>query len=211
MALIKCSECNNDISSNADSCPHCGNPILKKNQTTKIDQAAPIFLGLSIVGLFILFSTPVFLVFIPLIFTLGCAVTSLIRKEKAKLLAICVLILTVLIWVGTQKSSGLSSNSVSQVESSTKIINSTWSADPEFGTKGTIKWAVEVKNISDKHIQNAKVEFTTYDKSGKLVSSDFSYVSAIPAGESRSKESYADLYGIEETAAFKISEVHFAK
>ena len=27
MALIKCSECGKDVSSNALSCPHCGNPI----------------------------------------------------------------------------------------------------------------------------------------------------------------------------------------
>ena len=33
MALIQCSECGNQISSNAASCPHCGNPI-KKTTTT---------------------------------------------------------------------------------------------------------------------------------------------------------------------------------
>lgn len=27
MALIKCSECGKDVSSNASSCPNCGNPI----------------------------------------------------------------------------------------------------------------------------------------------------------------------------------------
>lgn len=27
MALIKCGECGNDVSSNASSCPKCGNPI----------------------------------------------------------------------------------------------------------------------------------------------------------------------------------------
>lgn len=27
MALIQCSECGKQISSNAESCPHCGNPI----------------------------------------------------------------------------------------------------------------------------------------------------------------------------------------
>lgn len=27
MAIIKCSECNCDVSSNAEKCPKCGNPI----------------------------------------------------------------------------------------------------------------------------------------------------------------------------------------
>ena len=31
MALIQCSECGKQISSNAESCPHCGNPIQKKH------------------------------------------------------------------------------------------------------------------------------------------------------------------------------------
>jgi len=36
MALIKCDECTNEVSSNADSCPHCGNPIAKlANKKTK--------------------------------------------------------------------------------------------------------------------------------------------------------------------------------
>ncbi len=29
MALIKCSECQKEVSSNAEKCPHCGNPINK--------------------------------------------------------------------------------------------------------------------------------------------------------------------------------------
>jgi len=33
MALIQCSECGKQISSNAESCPHCGNPIQKKHTT----------------------------------------------------------------------------------------------------------------------------------------------------------------------------------
>ncbi len=33
MTLIQCSECGKQISSNAESCPHCGNPIQKKHTT----------------------------------------------------------------------------------------------------------------------------------------------------------------------------------
>ena len=36
MALIKCLECGKQISSNAESCPHCGNPIKKTNTTIPV-------------------------------------------------------------------------------------------------------------------------------------------------------------------------------
>lgn len=38
MSLIKCTECNNDVSDKAQSCPHCGNPInIILDLTKKID------------------------------------------------------------------------------------------------------------------------------------------------------------------------------
>lgn len=42
MALIKCIECNNDVSEFADSCPHCGCPVSmskRANQNNKIDNS----------------------------------------------------------------------------------------------------------------------------------------------------------------------------
>lgn len=38
MALIKCSECRQEVSENATSCPHCGNPL--KTNTVNV-QTAP--------------------------------------------------------------------------------------------------------------------------------------------------------------------------
>jgi uncharacterized membrane protein YvbJ len=35
MALIKCSECQSDVSENAQTCPHCGNPL--KNPPQKVE------------------------------------------------------------------------------------------------------------------------------------------------------------------------------
>jgi hypothetical protein len=36
MSLINCSECNQQISDKAESCPHCGNPDLKINKSRAI-------------------------------------------------------------------------------------------------------------------------------------------------------------------------------
>ena len=35
MTLVKCTECGRDISSNATSCPHCGNPM-RQSEPQKI-------------------------------------------------------------------------------------------------------------------------------------------------------------------------------
>ena len=93
---------------------------------------------------------------------------------------------------------------------SARIIDSNWHKDPTFTREGIIKWNVQVKNISSRYIRNVEVEFSTYETNGRMISTDFTYVSAIPPGESRATESYADLYGTESRATLKIVRVHFA-
>lgn len=36
MALVKCSECQKEISDKAESCPHCGNPINTNSQKVEV-------------------------------------------------------------------------------------------------------------------------------------------------------------------------------
>jgi hypothetical protein len=91
-----------------------------------------------------------------------------------------------------------------------EIVDWNWSSDPDFGSNGAIKWNVQVRNKSAKPMSLVKVEFTTYDKAGKLIASDFTYVQAIPAGQSRSDESYADYHGTEDEAGVQVAEVTFA-
>lgn len=98
-----------------------------------------------------------------------------------------------------------------EVANSVKIVDYNWHKDPTFGGDGTIKWNVQVKNISSKYVENVKVEFTTYEAGGRMISTTFTYVSAIPPGESRASQSYADLYGAEARATCKLARVHFAR
>lgn len=39
MALVKCSECEKEISSNAESCPNCGNPM--REQSSDVQEGTP--------------------------------------------------------------------------------------------------------------------------------------------------------------------------
>jgi len=211
--LIECRVCKREISDQASSCPNCGHPI--KVESPEKRQNAPIFLSLSVVAFFLLFSTPRLLLFFPLMGTIGCAVISMLRKEKGRGGAVAVLCLGIGIWVLSDVGShtsppvgGLSSSAANL--DAAEISDFNWSKDAEFGTKGTIKWNVKIGNKSSQNIEAAKVQFETYDEAGKLVSTNFTYVDAIPTGQTRSTESYADLYGTERTANAQIVEIRYA-
>ncbi|MFA7201492.1 MAG: zinc ribbon domain-containing protein [Candidatus Paceibacterota bacterium] len=47
MSLIKCSECNSEISENASSCPHCGNPIQKERVFVSTEKENPVEIELT--------------------------------------------------------------------------------------------------------------------------------------------------------------------
>ena len=83
--------------------------------------------------------------------------------------------------------------------------------DPTFGEHGTIKWNVLVQNKTNKPLSAVKVDFTSYDASGKILASTFTYVNAVPPGGTQSAKSFADLYGGEATADVKISEVRLSE
>jgi Protein of unknown function (DUF2939) len=98
----------------------------------------------------------------------------------------------------------------SQNLAAAEIVDFNWHKDPNFGTGGAIMWNVQVRNKSSTNIESLKVEFTTYDAAGKVIASAFTYISAIPPGQTRADESYADLYNTENNAKAIISEVNLA-
>lgn len=176
------------------------------------ERNAPIFLVLSIIALVLTLNTPRLLLFFPLMGTLGCAAISLIRREKGWPGALIVLLLGIGLWAVGEMGSGVSTAGLSSPKlDAAEIVDFNWRKDRNFGTRGTIKWNVQVRNKTSQNLSSVKVEFTTYDGSGKLVASTFTYVSAIPAGETRATESYADLYGTEQRANAVIADVRFAR
>lgn len=85
-----------------------------------------------------------------------------------------------------------------------KIVSWKWYADKDFGSNGAIIYNVEVENISDDYIQIVKINFTSYDKSGKICASDFAFINAIAPHSKKSTKAYADYYGTEENAKISI-------
>ena len=149
-------------------------------------------------------------------------VIALFRNERGRWWAVLVIVLGIGAWAELNKALTQTPSTALEIPSSApsapappstleaeEIVDFNWVKDPDFGTHGTIKWNVQVRNKSSRNIKNVKVEFTTYDKAGKLVATTFAFVSAIPAGETRAEASYADLYRTERKANAVISEVYF--
>lgn len=165
--------------------------------------------------------SPRILVTIPVGLTVILAAISLVRRERLAMLSLIVIGLALwLAYEATSEMSAIMAGTPSAVVSeapaaedlgSVEIADWNWHADPPFGTHGTIKWNVEVHNKSTRNIRSVKVDFTTYDKSGKLVASTFAFLEAIPAGATRGTNSFADLYGTEKTASVQPSTVHYER
>src|SRR2546425_2108898 len=162
--LIECPECKRQVSDQAESCPDCGHPIKPSAHeippTTPKEGSAPIFLVLSVIALVLSLNTPRLLLFFPLMGTFGCAAISLLRKEKGRIGAVLVLVCGGGLWVLSEMGSvspqgGVNSPNLDAAE----ITHWNWRKDPDFGTRGTIKWDVQVRNKSSQNISSVKVEF----------------------------------------------------
>jgi hypothetical protein len=216
--LIECPECKRQISDAAPSCPGCGYVLSKPQGATELSPAppaqsgsmgsAPVFLAIATVSLVLSPFTPRILLFFPVMVAVGCSVVSFFRRERLRFGAVIVAVLAIVLF--SMSEADMAAPSGANLAAA-QIADWNWSKDPTYGGRGTIKWNVEVKNVSDKPLSSVKVDFTSYDASGKLLGSTFTYVEAIPPGETRSDDSFADLYGGEANATVKIAEVRFAQ
>jgi energy-coupling factor transporter transmembrane protein EcfT len=208
--LIECPSCGRQISDAAESCPQCGHP--REHPDVAYDdkpETSSISLTISLIAFILAIFTPRFLLFFPLMISFGFAAASLFRKEKWRLGSVIIIILAIGLFISSNRgpTPSFKESTSSQHLHDAEITKWNWHKDPGFGTNGTIKWNIQVKNKSSYNIRNVKVEFTTYDKNGNLVTSEFTYVNAIPPGQFRTKESYAALYGTEDHATIQISDV----
>ena len=95
--LIKCPECEREISSDANACPGCG------YSTPKVaSQPFPIMLVFSGVVLFFAFSAPLIFAWLPIAGAICLAIASLVRKEHGVILAWMVIAGAVLLFIATE-------------------------------------------------------------------------------------------------------------
>lgn len=85
-----------------------------------------------------------------------------------------------------------------------EVVDWNWYPDPDFGTDGTIVWNVKLRNNTSKYLEDVKVEFSTYDANGKLITSGFSYVHGLSPGGTATDKSYETFFGTEKTANIRV-------
>jgi hypothetical protein len=91
-----------------------------------------------------------------------------------------------------------------------EITSFNWRVDPEFGSEGAVIWVVDVLNPTALTLELVRVDFSTRDAAGTILSSDFTFVGPIPPGETRASESFSDYTGQETTADFLVTDVQVA-
>lgn len=168
----------------------------------------PMFTTISVAMLFMCVWTPMLLLSFAVMITIGTAVIGIFRQERFRWIGAIVILLSIaLIFLANgSKSANRSSAALSGV----KLSSWSWDADPAFGTSGAIRWRSAVQNLTDRPIARVKIEFSSFDADGKLLTSSASYVRAIPPLGMRTDEALADLYGTEATARAEIVSVDFA-
>jgi hypothetical protein len=85
-----------------------------------------------------------------------------------------------------------------------EVADWNWRSRPDFGTRGTIEYTVSLRNNTDQYIDQIRVNFESYDASGSIITSTFSYVTGIPPYGTSSTSSYATYYGTEQRARISI-------
>jgi hypothetical protein len=215
--LAQCPECKGVVSDQAKTCPHCGHPLSAPAPSEAAvtpppsaapadrQRRAPVFMVASVFGLFVCLFTPQIILAIPVLATIAFGMVSIFRRERARVMSALVLAAAIGLLMLSAGPSGSEPPDLGSVE----IVSSNWKADPSFGNRGTVRWNVEVKNTSQRYIESVRVEITTYDRDDRIVTSDFTFVSGIPPGESRSDQSFATYYGTEDRAAIRVTNVRF--
>lgn len=90
-----------------------------------------------------------------------------------------------------------------------EVADWNWRIDPDFGTDGTVRYTVELRNNTSQYIDQVRVEFATYDAQGNLIESTFTYVSGLSPGGNASESGFATYYGNEEKAKIRVDQSSF--
>lgn len=196
MALDECRECGNEVSTEANSCPSCGAPYpslseaearekrrKRSEQAKQKDDDSGSGIGKKI--------------------GVGC----LVLIGGWILVSVCFAAIGV---NGTDTTTGggsVGDFDTGPTAADVEIVSWNWRADPDFGTDGSVVWTAEVRSNATEAIESVRLELTTYDASGSVLTNAYTFVSGIPANGRKSTESYATYFGTEERARIQVTDV----
>ena len=108
--------------------------------------------------------------------------------------------------LNNKMASGFTKADKLRLEDQVKIKSLNWRADHTFTSGGAVIWSTEVANLSNKYLDSVRVEFTTYDIHGKIITSDTGYASGLKPYGSASQTGYATYFGAEHSAKIRVVE-----
>lgn len=85
-----------------------------------------------------------------------------------------------------------------------EVASWNWRSDRDFGTSGAVIWNVELRNNTNRYIKQVRVEFTSYDAQGNLITTDFGYVQGLAPGSTSATKGYATYFGREDRARIQV-------
>lgn len=201
MALEECRECGEQVSTEAESCPHCGAPHPTRSSSeasqrhrtqstaSPSDDSEDLDSKLEKVGkgcLFVLGGLGGLMM-------IGLCFSGISENGS-----------TLDTGVGSSNAGQRSPSAEQQETASLEVVSWNWRADASFGTDGAVIYNVEVRNNSSRSINPVRIDITTYDAAGDLLASDYTYINGIPAGATRATKGHADYYGGEEKAKIQV-------
>lgn len=165
--LIKCAECDKDISDSVAACPHCGF-TLKPASPSAPTVAAPktaIFQYVSLGAVVIALFTPRILLSVPCLVTIVAGIVALVRGEPRKLLSLATVgfAFFLISWGPT----GISTTDVAYVQNMT-IQDWDWTTERNYTyVRG------RVKNSGDKTVSYFKITAYYKDNKNNVLDTDF--------------------------------------
>ena len=230
MALTKCKECSHEVSKSAESCPNCGAPVKKKPKQYGCGTLVFIVIvGMILLGKFSSDETPI----TPQKDTYNTTKTVTPATRRNLRYAYSTINIREGAGKSHKVIGKLKRGDIVEVKNienkwakvsigsidkgyvyepllkhnpipPLEISSWNWHTDSDFGTNGAVIWNVEVKNNTIRYIESVKVEFCTYDSSGNIITSDFTYVNGLSPGGTASSKSYATYYGPEKKGRIRI-------
>lgn len=86
-----------------------------------------------------------------------------------------------------------------------EVQSSKFHIDKEFAGEGAVVWTANVRNFSDQYIEKVRVEFTTFDDSDRIVTTDVGFASGLAPGGSAATKGYATYFGTEVKGSVRVT------
>jgi hypothetical protein len=165
--LIKCAECDRDISDTVPACPHCGfaRKPLEPSAPAAIAARTAIFQYISLGAVVVALFTPRILLSVPCLVTIIAGIVALVRAEPRKLLSLATVGFAVFLvsWSPT----GVSTKSTAYVQNM-EIEDSNWTTERNYTyVRG------RVKNSGDKTVSYFKITAYYKDDEDNVLDTDY--------------------------------------